>query len=215
MKAKIDKYLIRGVIEELKRMSVGSILTYENNKPIKSFEKLRTFLGLSDGIWRRVKKILCESTLIKNGTNIFLNPIISNQFNIIVFDVFEDHIKKNEHHLEYLKLKSSFYRIDHPISVTALSDIPNNISGIYRLYKNKEIVYIGKSKCIKTRVSAHTKEKDTDSFDFTILSNESDKNIYELYYIDKHKPLYNNDCVEDSTTTITLEDLIFSNIIKI
>ena len=105
--------------------------------------------------------------------------------------------------------------MNHKIATKEFSELINNMSGIYRLYKNDKIIYIGKSVCIKSRLTQHKKDKDIDYFDFTILNNESNKNIYEVYYIDKYKPIYNKDCVEDSKSDIGLEELIFSNKIKL
>jgi len=97
----------------------------------------------------------------------------------------------------------------------SLLELPNNLSGIYRLYNDNDIVYIGKSINIKNRIKEHIKDKIFNKFDFAITNNESDKILYEIYYIDKFKPVYNKDCITTSKSTIEIIELEFSNIILI
>lgn len=203
-------YLLNGMVSE------DNVIVYRNFKEITSLEKLRLELNISDRSWRRYSKILnSNNILIKNINKIYLNPKYNNNYTKDVFDIFEEDIKNNLPYFKYLQIKSKWYKVDHQITSETYNGMQYGVSGIYRLYKNNTIVYIGKSKCIKSRLKSHIKEKDVDSFDFTISNNESDKNLYELYYIDKYKPLYNKDCIEDSNTVIILEDLVFSNIISV
>ena len=196
------------------RKSDGTILRKD--------DEIVEILDISKRSWSTIKKELISHNVIvksKVDRSFKVNPIYlmhdDNYMTKEIFDLFHNPIKDNLHELEYLKLKSNWYEVNHEICVKKYSDLTKKISGIYRLYKNNEIIYIGKSICIKSRLTQHKSEKDTDSFDFTILNNESDKNIYELYYIDKYKPTHNRDCIEKSTSNIELEDLVFSNIIKL
>lgn len=197
-----------------------NIIRYGNNKPIKSLGDLKKYLKISNDKWNKYIKLdiekynIIKKEKIDNKWYLLLNPIYSNIYTKISFDVFKDVVKEKLNNFEYLKIKSKWYEIDEEnITVNNIKDLKCKVSGIYRLYKNNKIVYIGKSKCIKTRIQQHLKEKDIDGFDFTILDNESDKNLYEIYYIDKYKPVYNKDCIEDSAGNIKLKDIVFSNFI--
>jgi len=48
-----------------------------------------------------------------------------------------------------------------------------------------------------------------------MLNNESDKNVMEVYLIDKYKPILNNDCVEDSNCNLEIKEPVFGNIINL
>lgn len=201
-------------------LSYRNIVIYKNGNPIVKDDLISSFLNISISKWYVIKKELLNKKLIMfNNKTIYLNPIFIKHYNFVwdicIFNIFDDYLQTNLHKFEYIKIKSDFYEINHELSVSSLDDIINNLSGIYKLYKNNEIVYVGKSKNIKTRIVHHLKEKDIDEFDFTLMNNPSDKNLYELYYIDKYKPLYNRDCIESSISNIELKDLIFSNKIKI
>ena len=155
----------------------------------------------------------------KRGYKIILiNPVYFQhcnfEWNKYVFDIFEDSTKGNYKDLEYLKIKSNWYNVNNKISIKTYSEVLTKISGVYRLYKDDKIVYIGKAKCIRSRINSHSKDKDFDEFDFTIIHNNSNKNLYELYYIDLYKPILNIDCIEDSNSDIKLEELTFTNKIK-
>lgn len=90
-----------------------------------------------------------------------------------------------------------------------------NVSCLYRLYKNDTIVYVGKTKDAYSRIKSHKTDKDFDSFDFCCLDSESDRNIYEIYYIAHLKPLYNKESKHIDIPTIFLDDLKFSQLIFI
>jgi len=210
-------------VDMLNFLSYKNSLAYTNGRPVKELYLLK-YLGLKNirAFDSFIKKLIDNNMIMKNKIDyIFINPTIvtHNKFKWSknIFDLFENSIKNKMSKFEYLKIKSNWYKVNHLIVINRYEDIGNNVSGIYRLYKNKKIVYIGKSKHIRNRLTHHRIDiaKNFDSFDFTMLNNNSDKNIYELYYIDKYKPIYNNDCIEDSKTNIILKDLIFTKIIKI
>ena len=64
--------------------------------------------------------------------------------------------------------------------------------GIYLLYNDENIVYIGKSNNMKNRINQHRKDKE-----FNSVKDAGLVNLYEPYFIQKYKPLYNKDLLED------------------
>lgn len=67
------------------------------------------------------------------------------------------------------------------------------VSGVYFLVRNKEIVYIGESGCVMTRISQHISEgvKQFDGFKIIKFETMKDRKDMEVYYIDKFRPIYN------------------------
>ena len=220
------RMLTKGAIYDLmENVASEGFILFDNNTPITKISDIGNMLGFTEYTWKNLiwKEFKKNNILVKHktesGYRLFINPLFVPNVKIkitkINFDLFEKSFNKYLKHLEYLKLKSNFYEVNSDIVVKKMKDISKSVSGIYRLYKDNKIVYIGKSVCIRSRLYSHIKEKDIDSFDFTILNNESDKNIYELYYIDKYKPKLNRDCIEKSISNIELEDLVFSDKIKV
>jgi len=78
------------------------------------------------------------------------------------------------------------------INLNRLQKIKNK-KGIYLLYKNEELVYIGISSDIYSRVLEHIAEnkKDFDSVKNICSQDNLDNEFFEVYYIDKMKPEYN------------------------
>jgi len=69
------------------------------------------------------------------------------------------------------------------------------ISGIYFLYDKNELVYIGESRCIISRVSCHYEdsEKQFDKFTFSVFVGTNDaRKRKEKALIRRFKPKYNN-----------------------
>jgi len=68
------------------------------------------------------------------------------------------------------------------------------LTGIYFLLKNDEIVYVGKTINLYDRIMVHQKQnvKDFDSYLFLEVDNKK-LNLSERYFINKLKPIYNND----------------------
>jgi hypothetical protein len=79
---------------------------------------------------------------------------------------------------------------------------------LYRLYFNNEIVYIGKTNNLKERLSQHKKDKEFNFYDYYV-GNKSDINLYEIYYIEKLKPIHNKDCKSKSKLNTQLKELEF------
>lgn len=81
-----------------------------------------------------------------------------------------------------------------------------NISGIYFLFKNNEIVYIGKSVSIFRRILEH--KHNFDSFSYIELPKEK-LDIYEKLFILKYNPEYNTETfTHRSKIILTLDSLV-------
>lgn len=67
--------------------------------------------------------------------------------------------------------------------------------GIYFLFKDDDIVYIGQSVNIHQRVTTHknNQQKDFDSYSY-VLCDKEDLMMYETAYLIKFKPKYNISC---------------------
>ncbi len=67
----------------------------------------------------------------------------------------------------------------------------NEVSGVYGLYKNGELVYIGESINIHARAMQHKKDKDFDSYNMLVEeSNIIKRKGLEMYMIADKQPLY-------------------------
>lgn len=66
-------------------------------------------------------------------------------------------------------------------------------SGVYFLFKDKKVVYIGESHCVISRVSQHTQEgiKEFDEFRLIYIEGERDREKEEKKMIRKFRPVYN------------------------
>lgn len=80
--------------------------------------------------------------------------------------------------------------------------IPKDIMGIYFLYnENYILMYIGKSNNLKSRINQHFLGKSSTEhvahnfhyFNYAIINDATDREIYETYYINQDKPLLNNE----------------------
>lgn len=83
-------------------------------------------------------------------------------------------------------------------------------TGIYFLYDEDEIVYIGKSnKGIGKRIKDHCREDDKQFTKVVVYSieNVADTNIVELYLIALHSPKYNKECNHVDVPTIVINNL--------
>jgi len=91
---------------------------------------------------------------------------------------------------------------------------------LYRLYnKNKEVIYIGQTTNsvelrIKRHFSNYNKYKldrlwktEIKYYDYIELNTKSELDIYEIYYINKHKPIYNSQYKDNGKLTNRLKQL--------
>lgn len=78
--------------------------------------------------------------------------------------------------------------------------------GLYFLFdENKELIYIGKSRNLSSRVPVSVKERKAFYFKYKLTWTMSDANILELYYISKLKPKLNKDSKEMDPTLIEID----------
>ncbi|WP_459883471.1 GIY-YIG nuclease family protein [Clostridium novyi] len=88
-----------------------------------------------------------------------------------------------------------------------------NQSGLYKLYdEEKNLIYIGKSYDLGNRILSSINERKASYYDYCVINNKVDTDIYEIYYISKYKPVLNKVSKNDDKCTIKLEELKFSDI---
>ena len=94
----------------------SGIIIYKNNRPIRSFEKLREYVGISDRVWRRIKIEIDNFDVIRKDTikgevMLVLNPkysAIAYEVTEYKFLVFSDYFKENLTKIDYLYLVKQF-----------------------------------------------------------------------------------------------------------
>ena len=90
--------------------------------------------------------------------------------------------------------------------------------GIYFIYDDKEIKYIGKStNSVITRSFQSVKERhliDFSKIEYRYPKTKSDVAIYEAYYIAKYKPERNTDMVFEDSITVKLPELDVSYVME-
>ena len=84
---------------------------------------------------------------------------------------------------------------------------------MYYLYrfidKHENVIYVGRAKNLKQRLQAHKHlpdscYKEVDMIEFATFESESDQSVYEVYYINLLKPIYNKDAKGSDNITVTL-----------
>ena len=85
---------------------------------------------------------------------------------------------------------------------------------IYKMFdKNNKIIYIGKTIDIDQRIRQHSLDKDWFKTVYKIYYaeclNKTDMDIYEIYYINKLKPLHNKQLVNGVGFSVLLDELDF------
>lgn len=91
---------------------------------------------------------------------------------------------------------------------------------LYRLYnKDKEVIYVGQTtNSVELRIKRHFSnynnykldrlwKTEIQYYDYIELSTKAELDIYEIYYINKHKPIYNNQYKDDRVLTDRLNKL--------
>jgi excinuclease UvrABC nuclease subunit len=91
-----------------------------------------------------------------------------------------------------LRSKGKKKDLKDPFKLKRIKKEDNGITGIYFLFNLDEVVYIGQSKNINSRIAQHISEneKEFDCFSF-ITCNKNQLNKLEEKYIFHHSPLYN------------------------
>ncbi len=110
------------------------------------------------------------------------------------------YIKKNKH------LKLSAYNHMTTLRKKQKYQIPKKHNkGLYFLFQDDVIVYVGKSITnITNRLNTHTTDKKFNYIEIYSMTNESDIAIMEMYFIVKHKPIYNKESQSIDITTIVI-----------
>jgi len=89
-------------------------------------------------------------------------------------------------------------------------------AGIYFLFnETKELIYIGKSINLGTRVLSSIRERGAFYVSVAFTKSKSDMHVYEPYFILKEKPLLNSEFKEFDKLTIKLEKLKKTDLLKI
>jgi len=94
----------------------SGVIIYKNNKNIRSFEKLRLLLGVSERVWRRIKKELDEFNVIKkervnNEIVLIVNPkYLGTSYEVTEykFMVWHTYFKEYLDDIDYLYLVKQF-----------------------------------------------------------------------------------------------------------
>lgn len=83
---------------------------------------------------------------------------------------------------------------------------------VYRFVNNQgDIIYIGKAKCLKTRLSNHKHLPEEcylecDKIEFMMFDTEYDMDLAERYFIPRYKPKYNTD-MKNNNISLHINDL--------
>lgn len=69
--------------------------------------------------------------------------------------------------------------------------LKSRLQGLYFLFNNNEIVYIGKSENILKRIKDHRRKKIFTHYTYIPIDSRVELSIFEFYYINKYKPVLN------------------------
>lgn len=131
-------------------------------------------------------------------------------------DILESHKVK---HQKVTKLYSSIRKKECDLNSGFLRSLESLEckTGLYKLYnEKKELIYLGKSTTsLGSRLISSVRERNAEYISYCEIDNIADLNIYEVYLIGKLKPLLNVDCKSDSTPTLELPGLDFSEKVKV
>jgi len=185
-------------------------------------------IGSLDNFINRLKKLklLGRTPIDENNLSFYLiNPVYSYKNNFILtkecFDLFKKDIINNIKYIlptiqtrevwDYIKMdiknkltESEFTEINHLFfkeNYIVIDEI-TSLAGVYVLYNNNEIVYIGKSNNIKNRIVNHRADKKFDKVKSILFKDSGNINLYEPYLIQKYKPMYNKDLLDTITIKI-------------
>lgn len=109
----------------------------------------------------------------------------------------------------------SIYDMNNDKLIDSLLEVVDS-SGVYRIYNfKKQIIYIGKSYNLASRIPSSIKERSGYAFDYAVINNKADTDIYEIYYIAKLQPILNEVSNTGDEPTLVLPDIEFSDIVYI
>jgi hypothetical protein len=150
---------------------------------------------------------LCTTTLLMNELS-WIAYVIPPTLEKGRFKRNVESIKNNPHIHERKDIYAynlEVYRYNSLMIVDSLQYYTWVPSGVYLLYQEEEIVYVGKSKKFRDRLLTHlTSNKPFDGIGL-IPCNLSDMSVYEAYLITTLKPKLNKESVYDDPTTIKIE----------
>ncbi len=207
------------------RMNKDGLLKYKNGRAIRTFKSLREYYNLSHYKWTVIKndidnyKLMCQydnclyiNPMLQTHSDFELNEIHIKMFGIECFEKYWNSTKdiKLVEKYKCLLHEYEYQEIMCKLNPDKYYTITNEIvskNGIYILFKDNEIVYIGKSKNIKHRIQEHKKDKLFNNVKIILFKNEPDINLYEPYLINKYKPIYNNDLKTELSNNIKLPDI--------
>jgi hypothetical protein len=194
-------------------------LSYNNGKTLKKidiaeFLKYKSVKNLNEYL-RKMKKIRLLDEMSFGGIKyLIINPAYAitsdftlEQYHIDLFgeEVFKLYyfttkdiqvIEKYKHLLSDLEYKKMSFKLNPSENYIVFNEDVIGY-GIYLLYDNENVVYIGKSNNMKNRINQHKKDKEFNSVKCIIFKDEGLVNLYEPYLIQKYKPKYNKDLLED------------------
>ena len=85
--------------------------------------------------------------------------------------------------------------------------------GIYKIYNNDSLIYIGKTNNFHTRLKTHMSQQpwnnEVTHIAIAECKTKVDMDLYEKYYINKLNPKYNKAIVYNETPTFAVEELNF------
>lgn len=108
----------------------------------------------------------------------------------------------------YEEVKAVFERCEYMPTQEFINTLESltNVHGLYFLYdENKNLIYIGKSKNLGSRILNSVKERQGFYLKYKLPLTKSDTNILELYYISKLKPVLNSESKEVDDTTFEID----------
>lgn len=117
---------------------------------------------------------------------------------------YDKQIDSNDYKSLYLAISKSFKKLDN--------DIQDKISGIYLIYNdNRELMYIGQSKNIASRLTTHIRGKYRNAYKISVINLDYMESSYldsiERFLINKLKPI-DNIMVDEKYNENHLLDLI-------
>jgi hypothetical protein len=73
---------------------------------------------------------------------------------------------------------------------STVSDLPGDVTGIYRYLRGKEVVYIGRG-ALKSRAQSHERKHwDFDRIEYSILNDNKSEVNWEKFWLDDHRRQY-------------------------
>lgn len=173
---------------------------YGLRKPSEVFSWILTTLNSSDEVSNAVKHMNHLMTMYEDITMLYSPGYIyrNNYPELYAECELENHALDT-----LLRLSKEFRAKCEELSYT---------HGLYFLYNDDELVYVGRSRSgVGRRVITSIEEREECNYvAFAFPKTISDVDLYEVYYIAKLKPRFNADCKHDDELTVSLPELEIS-----